>query len=190
MREYKKDSHEEEKKAMRSTTDMYQSKFFSHRRADTEVFAKECATSCRGGSVLALQGELGSGKTTFVQAFAKTLGVRRRITSPTFVLMRMYRVNGQMSHVKCFVHVDAYRVRKAEELVAIGLLDVLGRRDTVTIIEWADRVRTIIPTHATWIRFDYGSTPSERMIIIRRRGKFRRRRSGHQALSKVHLVPS
>ncbi|MDO8598554.1 MAG: tRNA (adenosine(37)-N6)-threonylcarbamoyltransferase complex ATPase subunit type 1 TsaE [bacterium] len=128
------------------------------------VFAEQCARKLHGGEVLLLSGPLGAGKTVFVRGLAKGLGVHNRITSPTFVLMRVYRAASRqpqaVSRRKCprcrklgacscqlvawFVHVDAYRVRSARDLEAIGLLEWIGRPDTIIAIEWGVRVKKII----------------------------------------------
>jgi tRNA threonylcarbamoyladenosine biosynthesis protein TsaE len=132
----------------------------SRNEAETERIAARFARTLRGGEVILLTGELGAGKTVFVRGLAHGLGVRGRITSPTFVLMRIYRAHsrkpiagsrrGGASKLSAFssrlsalgflVHVDAYRVRDARELEAIGLSEWIGRPDTVVAIEWGERV--------------------------------------------------
>lgn len=94
----------------------------------------------RGGEVLLLTGELGSGKTTFAKGVAQGLGVRDDITSPSFIVLAHYRAR----HGRTFVHVDGYRLSKADEARSIGLEDYFGRADSVVAIEWPARLKPLI----------------------------------------------
>lgn len=122
---------------------------------ETENVARKIARRLRGGDVIALQGELGAGKTTFVQMLARVLGVSERITSPTFILMNMYTSSRETRQkgITILCHIDAYRIRGPHELETIGAREYLGAPGTVTLVEWADRVRKSIPKSAYWIRF-------------------------------------
>lgn len=120
--------------------------------------ARELAYKLQGGDVIALQGNLGAGKTTFTQLLAKELGIRNRVTSPTFVMMNLYVVRNKESRlngVRHLCHIDAYRVENTEGLRAIGAEEYIGKHDTITAIEWAERVKSIIPCKALWIRIDH-----------------------------------
>ena len=136
--------------------------FVSHSERETVRLASEFAKTLRGGEVVLLDGDLGAGKTVFARGLAKGLGIRGRITSPTFVLMRIHRANsrqpiaGSIRHrssmaigyrlpaIGFLVHVDAYRIRDPHELIAIGLLEWVGRPDAVVVIEWGERVRNML----------------------------------------------
>ncbi len=98
--------------------------------------------------VIALTGELGSGKTTFVQGFAEGLGVKARIISPTFILMRKYGKN--------FYHVDLYRLEDnvESEVRNLGLIDIWEQPQNIVVIEWAEKIKKIVPKSATWIKFE------------------------------------
>lgn len=113
-------------------------------------------------SIYALTGELGSGKTTFVQGFAQGLGVSARILSPTFILMRCYEAKD-----KTFCHVDLYRLEKnlQSEVENFGLTDIWGKPESVVIIEWAEKIREMIPKEAEWIEFE-NMGENERKITI------------------------
>lgn len=112
--------------------------------------------------IFALQGELGSGKTTFAQALAHALGVKEKILSPTFVLMKSYKIKHKK--IKNLIHADCYRLEKAAELSCLGLKDFFKQKDAVILIEWADKIRKSLPQHAVWIKFKHGNRPNERMI--------------------------
>ncbi len=130
--------------------------------AETERVGKELAKQLVGGEVLLLRGTLGAGKTTFLKGLAKGLGVRTAITSPTFVLMKVYET-GRKS-VRRFVHVDCYRIPGAE-LTAIGLTDYLEQPDAVTAIEWSERMKRK-PRGALTITLRHGKNEHERHIEL------------------------
>ncbi|HBT92449.1 MAG: hypothetical protein UV57_C0045G0008 [Parcubacteria group bacterium GW2011_GWD2_43_10] len=112
-------------------------KFISKSAAQTKLLGIKLAKQLNGNEVIALVGNLGSGKTTFVKGLAKGLGVKDVITSPTFVLMKNYKAKHKT--IKNFVHVDCYRI-PGIELTAIGLGDFLNQADTVVAIEWAEKL--------------------------------------------------
>lgn len=137
---------------------------------ETLVFAEKFAETLRGGEVLALVGELGAGKTVFTRGLAKGFGIKSRVQSPTFLLMKIYNVipsTGSGHKIKNLVHVDAYRLGGASELVDIGILDWLGRSDTITVIEWAEKVPELLHNKKVIrINFKLGKKEEEREIEI------------------------
>ncbi|MBL8851595.1 MAG: tRNA (adenosine(37)-N6)-threonylcarbamoyltransferase complex ATPase subunit type 1 TsaE [Planctomycetaceae bacterium] len=107
--------------------------------AETDRLGAALASLLRPGDVVALNGQLGAGKTRLVQAVAKALGdVRQTVNSPTFVLIHEY--DGRIP----LYHVDAYRLRDSEEFLSIGGDEVLAG-DRACLIEWADRVADVLP---------------------------------------------
>lgn len=112
---------------------------------------EKIGASVKGGETFALSGNLGAGKTTFVQGFAKGLGIKTKIVSPTFILMRSYQ-----SKKLNFYHVDLYRLEKEVETETqnLGLTDVWNREGSVVVIEWAEKISNILPQDTTWIKFD------------------------------------
>lgn len=107
---------------------------------ETFSFAKKLAKKAKGGEVYALSGDLGAGKTVFVRGFAAGLGIKRNVNSPTFVLMKIYPVKKHKT-IKHLCHIDAYRLRSARDLEAIGALDYFGKKDTVSFVEWPENVK-------------------------------------------------
>jgi tRNA threonylcarbamoyladenosine biosynthesis protein TsaE len=99
------------------------------------------------GDVVALYGELGSGKTCFVQGLVRGLAVATHATSPTFVLVNEYRGRLPVHHV------DAYRTSSPVELLDLGLLDLMGG-DGVTLIEWAERAEPLLPERTVRVRLE------------------------------------
>ncbi len=131
-----------------------------------QVFAARFAKTLKGGEVLALTGDLGSGKTAFVKGLAKALGIKQVVQSPTFLLMKCYNIKPRAtSHVlRAICHVDAYRIKNERELINIGLGEKLEDPETVTVIEWADLVKKIIPKRAAWMNFNHGKNSTERIV--------------------------
>ena len=119
-------------------------------------------TQKRKSLVLALSGDLGTGKTTFTQSFAKAMGVRKRILSPTFLIMKRFPLKA--SSFKNLYHLDAYRV-KAEDLRRLDVGEIF-EGENIVLIEWADRVKKILPKGTIWIKFQHGERENERQITI------------------------
>ena len=120
-------------------------------QSGTEAIAIKLAKELKGGEILALSGNLGAGKTVFVRALAKALGVKENITSPTFVLMKVYDID--YKKVNKFVHVDCYRLWAREDLFEIGLGDYLIHANIIVAIEWADKIINL-PESAIKINID------------------------------------
>ncbi|HSD11973.1 MAG TPA: tRNA (adenosine(37)-N6)-threonylcarbamoyltransferase complex ATPase subunit type 1 TsaE [Patescibacteria group bacterium] len=105
-------------------------------------FARNLAGGLRGGETIGLVGDLGAGKTTFVQLLAEELGVKEAVKSPTFILMQAFPTSAAAAKrgAARICHVDAYRLKDWKELAAIGFEEYAGDPRTVTLVEWADRV--------------------------------------------------
>ena len=125
----------------------------------------------RQARIFALEGNLGSGKTTFVQGFARALGIREKIQSPTFVLMKIYKlrqVTRDKRHgIRHLIHIDCYRTDSPKDLLHLGFKDLLKDKDAIILIEWADRIKKLIPPNVIWLKFSHGKSPSERIISVR-----------------------
>jgi tRNA threonylcarbamoyladenosine biosynthesis protein TsaE len=117
------------------------------------ALAKKLAKKLRGGEILALIGPLGAGKTTFAQTLGKALGIRRRIISPTFILMQQYRGRLPAPNAKpvTLYHLDLYRTKDFREARGLGLTELWHQPDSITIIEWADRIKTHLPPNTIYI---------------------------------------
>lgn len=110
-------------------------KFITNSAIQTMQRAEEFAKTLRGGETILLSGRLGSGKTVFSKGIAKGLEIREEITSPTFTIMNVYT-----SGKKIFCHCDAYRLGGEVSPAEIGLLDYMGREDTICLIEWPEQI--------------------------------------------------
>jgi len=119
---------------------------------ETMNFAIDFTKRLKGGEILALEGDLGSGKTTFTKGLAEELRVSDTITSPTFVLLKPYEAKIADKKIE-FVHVDAYRVESIEDIKSVGIEDYLDRDDVVLVIEWADKIKGILPKDTIELKF-------------------------------------
>ncbi|MFA6365040.1 MAG: tRNA (adenosine(37)-N6)-threonylcarbamoyltransferase complex ATPase subunit type 1 TsaE [Candidatus Paceibacterota bacterium] len=116
-----------------------------------------------GACIVALIGDLGAGKTTFIQGFVKEFGIVRRITSPTFLLMKRYVLKNEK--FKNLYHLDAYRVAKLQELSPLGIETILENPQNLVLIEWADNIKGKQLRHAIRFVFKHGKKENERSIL-------------------------
>ncbi len=129
---------------------------------ETKRLGGKTAERVRGGGVVCLVGDLGAGKTTFAQGFLKTLGAKGPYTSPTFVVMKNYKKkfpdsNRRHPDKSAFLniyHVDAYRV-SAGDILNLGWKEIIADKKNIIIVEWADRVKKIMPRNALWVKFEW-----------------------------------
>lgn len=104
----------------------------------------------KGIRVVCLYGELGSGKTTFAQGFAKGLGITTRLLSPTFIIVRRYSL---IEHVGFLYHLDLYRLENIKGLRELGFSEILTDKDSIVLIEWADKLGELLPKERMDVRF-------------------------------------
>ncbi len=125
--------------------------FITHSVSETHQIASKVLAKLQGLNVIALYGNLGSGKTTFVQGLAKSLKIHRRLISPTFVLMRSYPIpeSNIFSHLH---HIDLYRIDSTADLKSIDLEEIIASPKNLVIIEWAEKATTL-PTHRMNLKF-------------------------------------
>ncbi|MDO8574146.1 MAG: tRNA (adenosine(37)-N6)-threonylcarbamoyltransferase complex ATPase subunit type 1 TsaE [bacterium] len=112
--------------------------------------------------ILALKGDLGSGKTTFVQGFLRGLGVRKRVNSPTFVLMKRFKIHA--SRFKNAYHLDCYRIKKPKELLDLGLREILADPENIVLVEWPEKVSNFLPKKKIVVKFRYSKANNERLL--------------------------
>lgn len=111
---------------------------------ETIEYGRKLAKKLKGGDVLCLYGELGAGKTTLVKGIAEGMGIKQKITSPTFALMNVYEGERKKVKGKSLVHIDTYRLKDEEELLEIGAEDYIGAPDTITVIEWPEKLNKLL----------------------------------------------
>lgn len=96
--------------------------------------------------VIGLKGNLGGGKTTFLQGFAKGLGIKEKILSPTFVILK---------HFKNFYHIDCYRINKPEEILELGWGEIIKNPENVIAVEWPEKIKKHLPQNTIFIEFKF-----------------------------------
>lgn len=139
--------------------------------AGTAKLAKELAAliseqpTQKGARVIALQGELGAGKTTFAKSFLAALGVKESVTSPTFILFRPYPLKTE--HYSLAYHIDCYRLEDPKELVKLGLKEMLKNPKYIVLIEWAERVKKFLPKNIVWISIKHGVKKGSRTFTVK-----------------------
>jgi len=154
----------------------------------TQEMGRMLAAELRGGETICLSGELGAGKTTFTQGLLGGLGLEGPFTSPTFLIMKEYireiskskcqisnKISGYArsgearkipkSKIQKVYHIDAYRIG-TEDILALGWKEMVVNPNNVIIIEWAERVKDVIPKDALWIDFEWIGE-EERKIILK-----------------------
>ena len=138
-------------------------KYESHSPEETKNIAATFGKTLQGGEFVALSGELGAGKTTFVQGLSRAFGVEEPVRSPTFTIINLYKSTHPT--IKHIVHTDFYRLHRGEAF-ELGLDEWLGRKDTIIIAEWPKDLEelseNIVKKH---VEFDILSATDRKIII-------------------------
>lgn len=136
----------------------------THSAKETRELGKVIAKDLKPRMLLCLQGDLGAGKTTFVQGLLEALGAERPYTSPTFVIMKQYDLKQPVNGIVRIYHADAYRV-EAKDFETIGFAEWRSDPEGLTILEWPERVASILPPACTEASFK-SLSETEREIVI------------------------
>jgi len=130
--------------------------------ANSLLKEKESSHPSNRASILCLYGDLGSGKTTFAQGFAGRLGIHTRLLSPTFIIVRRYPLE---KNPFLFYHVDLYRIGTMHDLEGLGMRELLTDPSAIIVIEWAERLGTLLPKQRIDITFEVVSEEERRISI-------------------------
>ena len=137
-------------------------KFISNNPKELKKIAKKLASNLMsrsrldmggGALVLALVGDLGSGKTTFARAFAEGLGVKEKIKSPTFIIFRKSNIKNK--NFLYFYHFDVYRINSEKEILNLGWKEIISNPENIVLVEWADKIEKILPKDCVKINFKH-----------------------------------
>ena len=133
--------------------------YLTHSEAETEQAGADFARALPDGKVVAMYGELGSGKTAFVRGMARGMGLTCRVSSPTFTIVN------ELYGKRDLFHFDMYRLGSSDELFDIGWEDYLTRGG-VCAVEWSERVDDAMPADTLWVDIARGTDESDRIITI------------------------
>ncbi len=136
--------------------------FTTNSESETQKIAESMAEQFKDGGVIALVGDLGAGKTTFVQGLATGLGIKDKVISPTFVLMRQHQIPNTST---VFYHLDLYRLDEPVDIIGIGLKDLFENPENIILIEWAEKLGDNLPKQATLINIEKLDENSRKIII-------------------------
>lgn len=129
-------------------------KLISHSSKETQKIGQLLASEIKNSKLICLEGNLGGGKTTFVQGLALGLNIKEQIKSPTFVFIKKYKIN-KKSNLKWLYHIDAYRIKNPLEFLDMGLEEILEQKNALCVIEWADKIKSVLPKNKLTISFKY-----------------------------------
>lgn len=131
------------------------------------AFVDALVPSEKGATLVTLSGELGAGKTAFTKAVATALGVEDTVTSPTFVLEKIYmlpaELGGRTSKFSRLIHIDAYRLREGKELAALGFEALMQDDKNLILLEWPERVGDMLP--APSVRLSFAAHEDESRVM-------------------------
>lgn len=132
---------------------------------ETQKLGFDFAKKVGDVSVLALHGDLGSGKTTFIQGLAKGLGINKKIISPTFIIMRSYELPAIISNKSHFYHIDLYRIRNEDDIKELGLLELINDPGNLIAIEWPEKILKLLPEKRFNLHFEYIAENKRKILI-------------------------
>lgn len=138
---------------------------FTNSPEQTKKLAQDLAKILKPKDVIALYGELGTGKTVFVQGIAKGLNIKRKITSPTFVFIKLYPLK---TKDLTFYHLDLYRVKNSQDLATLGIEEVFSQ-NSICAVEWADKIKDKLPQKRIDIKIEKINERNRRITIKRDR---------------------
>jgi tRNA threonylcarbamoyladenosine biosynthesis protein TsaE len=131
----------------------------------TRALARSFAMQLQRGDVVALQGELGTGKTRFVKGICEAFEASRHVSSPSFVILNRYEGRDQSHRPLYLYHLDLYRVKSVEEIYDLGF-EEFAYDENITLIEWSEQLGGLLPARRYDVHLSYGEADDERRISI------------------------
>lgn len=129
--------------------------YISKSEEETFKIARDLALKAKPGDVFALEGDLGSGKTTFTKGFASALGIKDNITSPTFVLQKKYLLPKNKQKISFLIHIDCYRMESELDAYSIGMDELFENDDSVILLEWPSKIKEMLPQRTIELKLEY-----------------------------------
>ena len=143
--------------------------FLSFSPSQTEELGKKIAQEIlktqpkKEAVVIGLEGDLGGGKTTFLKGFAKGLRIKQKILSPTFIILKKFQVSS--FKFRWFYHIDCYRIERPKEILNLGFKEIISDPKNIICIEWADRIKKIVPKRAILIKFEFVNKETRKILF-------------------------
>ncbi|MDD5638316.1 MAG: tRNA (adenosine(37)-N6)-threonylcarbamoyltransferase complex ATPase subunit type 1 TsaE [Candidatus Pacebacteria bacterium] len=114
--------------------------------------------------IISLEGDLGAGKTTFTQGFAKKLKIKEKVLSPTFLIIKKFKLN-KIKNFSNLYHIDCYRIKNFKEIIDLDFEKIISNPSNIVIIEWAERIKEILPENIIKLNFFYIDENKRKIII-------------------------
>lgn len=118
----------------------------------------------KGAMVIGLVGDLGGGKTTFLKGFARGLGIKDKILSPTFIILKKFQISS--FKFQWFYHIDCYRIKKPKEILDLGFQEIITDPKNIVCVEWADKIKKILPKENILLKFKFKGKNKRRITFI------------------------
>ena len=152
--------------------------YLSRKSEKTTELGQSLGRILKGGEIIVLEGDLGGGKTTFTKGVALGLGIKNEIISPTFTIERQYVSQSQKSKVKsqnlALHHFDFYRIDSPNDIVGLELKEVLSDKNSITVIEWGNKIEEILPKERLEIKFKYVNENTRKIIFEPKGERYKR----------------
>ena len=144
-------------------------RYFSETAEETRLLGRDFGNTLSPGTLICFRGDLGAGKTTFIQGMLAVLGARPPFISPTFVLMKEYDLDTPTANgIRRVYHADAYRMERAEDFEKIGFTEWCADPEGIVLLEWPERIESLLPEQRIEIRFSIGAENMDaRKITVR-----------------------
>ena len=136
--------------------------FVTKSEAETEQFASDFARKVKTGTIIALHGNLGAGKTVFSRGFARGLGITEPISSPTFTIIQEYPIENN----NWLFHLDLYRIENSDAALAFGLDEYLEDDNSIMLIEWSERIPELLPPETTHIYIIHKDETTREIVVM------------------------
>jgi len=148
--------------------------FYTNSPNQTRLFAKKLARNLldkksspfkknQKAFIIGLVGDLGCGKTAFLQGFVRGLGIKEKITSPTFIILKKFSIPN--SNFQYFYHIDCYRINRSKEILSLGLNEIIDNPQNIIAIEWVDKISKVLPKKFLLFEFQFVGKNKRKIII-------------------------
>jgi len=129
------------------------------------IFLLKSKNTFAKAPIIFLEGNLGSGKTTFLQGFSKALKIKNKISSPTFTIIKRFKIPKKLSTFENFYHIDCYRLKNEKEILKLGLEEIINNPKNIVAIEWSEKIKKFLPKKGIKVYFQFLSLNKRKIKI-------------------------